>query len=184
MKKVSTYEKQRTLYGYLASLPIVLALLHLAAFIVLQSLLNYDASSGFLNTGALSCLFSISSFGAILCSQSLNLEFVKSLPAVLSIVLGLLFIFFSSKAVKGHHKYNLYSLLLYGLDTLFWIPCMILSVLNVYPLSMSIVQFVSSLLIHLVFLGLLIYTYLLSCKLKTHEEEIKKQENAIFRGKN
>ncbi|MFA6829457.1 MAG: hypothetical protein WCR67_01960 [Bacilli bacterium] len=172
------YEKDRKVYGYLASLPIVIALVHLAGFIALQSLISYDAATqSFSGTGALGVVFSFSSFSAILASASENIGLIKALPAVISIVEGLMLMFLSSQAVKGKHLMVSISFYLYLADTIVLIPTIILSLLHSYPLAMSVTDIIVSVLIHALLLAAFIYLYIISERLKKFET-VSKEENS------
>jgi hypothetical protein len=162
-------EQDRKAYGYLASLPIVLTVVHLVSYIVFQSLLSLDSNGVYSQAGALCSVFLSSAFCSQLCSLSGKKELVTSLAAIVSIVLGLGFLFLSSKAVKGNFRSLFIALGLYGLDTLFLVPIIFLSAKSITPLVLNTWEIWVNLAIHLLFLAGLIVGVAIAKRLQAND---------------
>ena len=143
------YQKQRKAYGYLCSVIMVIAIFHALGQIMLQTFLKLNQDTSFTHAPTLCMLYGSSFFTAVLSSAKLNLEFVISLSSVLSLVMTIALIIFSSLAVKGK-KLFVY-LVFYALDTIFLLPLFLL--LKTFPLPFTLFDLLFSLLLHLLFLG-------------------------------
>jgi hypothetical protein len=162
-------EKDRKAYGYLASLPIVLTVVHLVSYIVFQSLLSLDSNGVYSQGWALCSVFLSSAFCSQLCSLSGKKDLVTSLAAIVSIVFGLAFLFLSSQAVKGKFRSLWISLGLYGLDTLFLVPIIFLSAKKITPLVLTNWELGVNLGIHLLFLAGLIAGVAIAKRLQAND---------------
>ena len=145
------YQKQRKAYGYLCSVIMVIAIFHALGQIMLQTFLKLNQDTSFTHAPTLCMLYGSSFFTAVLSSAKLNLEFVISLSSVLSLVMTIALIIFSSLAVKGKKLFVYLNLVFYALDTLFLLPLFFF--LKTFPLSFTLFDLLFSLLLHLLFLG-------------------------------
>ena len=145
------YQKQRKAYGYLCSVIMVIAIFHALGQIMLQTFLKLNQDTSFTHAPTLCMLYGSSFFTAVLSSAKLNLEFVISLSSVLSLVMTIALIIFSSLAVKGKKLFVYLNLVFYALDTIFLLPLFFL--LKTFPLPFNLFDLLFSLLLHLLFLG-------------------------------
>ena len=145
------YQKQRKAYGYLCSVIMVIAIFHALGQIMLQTFLKLNQDTSFTHAPTLCMLYGSSFFTAVLSSAKLNLEFVISLSSVLSLVMTIALIIFSSLAVKGKKLFVYLNLVFYALDTIFLLPLFFF--LKTFPLPFTLFDFLFSLLLHLLFLG-------------------------------
>lgn len=144
------YQKQRKAYGYLCSVIMVIAIFHALGQIMLQTFLKLNQDTSFTHAPTLCMLYGSSFFTAVLSSAKLNLEFVISLSSVLSLVMTIALIIFSSLAVKGKKLFVYLNLVFYALDTLFLLPLFFF--LKTFPLPFTLFDLLFSLLLHLLFL--------------------------------
>lgn len=182
MKEIASpkeYQKARNRYGILASMPIVVALIPLFATVFFQITLNYTPQNGYTNLYAISLLFSVSSFTTILASPSHDLNLLHSLPSLLAALIAIVMILCSSYAVKGKKKFLLVSLLTYGIDTLFSIPVIVLSVMKIYEISFHAVDITLNLLIHALSLFLLLWGIVVGKRCDIYEAKMQIAENSI-----
>ncbi|MDD7707112.1 MAG: hypothetical protein SOW65_01895 [Candidatus Enterosoma sp.] len=145
------YQKQRKAYGYLCSVIMVIAIFHSLGQIMLQTFLKLNQDTSFTHAPTLCMLYGSSFFTAVLSSAKLNLEFVISLSSVLSLVMTIALIIFSSLAVKGKKLFVYLNLVFYALDTIFLLPLFFF--LKTFPLPFTLFDLLFSLLLHLLFLG-------------------------------
>ena len=145
------YQKQRKAYGYLCSVIMVIAIFHALGQIMLQTFLKLNQDTSFTHAPTLCMLYCSSFFTAVLSSAKLNLEFVISLSSVLSLVMTIALIIFSSLAVKGKKLFVYLNLVFYALDTIFLLPLFFL--LKTFPLPFNLFDLLFSLILHLLFLG-------------------------------
>ena len=145
------YQKQRKAYGYLCSVIMVIAIFHALGQIMLQTFLKLNQDTSFTHAPTLFILYGSSFFTAVLSSAKLNLEFVISLSSVLSLVMTIALIIFSSLAVKGKKLFVYLNLVFYALDTIFLLPLFFL--LKTFPLPFNLFDLLFSLILHLLFLG-------------------------------
>ena len=145
------YQKQRKAYGYLCSVIMVIAIFHALGQIMLQTFLKLNQDTSFTHAPTLCMLYGSSFFTAVLSSAKLNLEFVISLSSVLSLVMTIALIIFSSLAVKGKKLFVYLNLVFYALDTIFLLPLFFL--LKTFPLPFNLFDLLFSLILHLLFLG-------------------------------
>ena len=145
------YQKQRKAYGYLCSVIMVIAIFHALGQIMLQTFLKLNQDTSFTHAPTLCMLYGSSFFTAVLSSAKLNLEFVISLSSVLSLVMTIALIIFSSLAVKGKKLFVYLNLVFYALDTIFLLPLFFL--LKTFPLPFNLFDLLFSLLLHLLSLG-------------------------------
>ena len=128
----------------------VIAIFHALGQIMLQTFLKLNQDTTFTHAPTLCMLYGSSFFTAVLSSAKLNLEFVISLSSVLSLVMTIALIIFSSLAVKGKKLFVYLNLAFYALDTIFLLP---LFFLKTFPLPFTTFDLLFSLLLHLLFLG-------------------------------
>ena len=178
MLSKENYEKGVKTYGYLASLPILVSIVHMLAQVFLQITLNYTEGVGFTNILSFPFTFGSSLLGGIIMEGSKNLDFVKNTSSLVGVVFCLALIFLSTAAVKGKKIYFYISSAIYGVDFL----CMIASFITAFALSSTIgthpLVIVMQSLLHLIFISLFVYGILLSKKLdeyEIHQTEIKNQ---------
>lgn len=173
MKEKEEIQKYRKRFGYFASLTILVTILHLLGFILFQSLATYDSVEN-IYQGSFSLMFCYSStqFALTLGSLKNDFGFLKALGGVTSIVLGLLMVFLSTRAVKGKFLCHYIATGLYLLDTLFLIPEAILSFAGTYSLKYDAVSLCVSLCIHLLFLSLLVYSCYIARKIEKFEDNL------------
>ena len=161
------YQKQRKAYGYLCSVIMVIAIFHALGQIMLQTFLKLNQDTSFTHAPTLCMLYGSSFFTAVLSSAKLNLEFVISLSSVLSLVMTIALIIFSSLAVKGKKLFVYLNLVFYALDTLFLLPLFFF--LKTFPLPFTLFDLLFSLLLHLLFLGFDCYVAYLAYSLDKTE---------------
>lgn len=158
------FEKKKKTYGYLASLPMIVAIVHFLGAILFQSTIQ-ESNGVYANVFSLSMMFSSSTLVGELCSLN-SLEMTKTISSVFTIIFGIAFVFLSSRAVKGRFYAMAVSLILYGFDTLCLVPAGILSLLNSTPLAYDLATFIVSGVLHVLFLLLLIYSETVAISLK------------------
>lgn len=164
------HTKKKQSYGYFASLPMIVAIIHYLGAILFQSTIQANENV-YSNLFSLSMMFSSSTFVSELCSLN-SLSMAKTVTSIYTILFGIVFVFLSTRAVKGKFKSITVSLILYGFDTLMIVPASILSLLNTTPLHYDVATFIVALLIHLIFLALLVYTFYLASELKKSEAQV------------
>lgn len=145
MERKTTPKKD--ILGYLATLPIVLAILSLlgelilqTTFVVEEGVFSVPYGSGLLFSGAGITLFSLVGGG---------MEQAQGFTAAVNIVLSLAFIFLSSYAIKGKKICFLLPFLLYAADTILSLVFIPLALLDTFPVTLSIFDVVINFLIHL-----------------------------------
>lgn len=174
------YKKDQHRYGILASLPIIVAIVHLLFTVFFMTTVSYNESSNSLgNLYTLGELFSVSIFSCILSGQAVNIKSFKAIMALSGVIIGLVMIFLSTAAVKGKKKCFLISFLIYGLDSLFIIPNIILSYTLTSTCKMQIYDIIITVLIHAVFIGLYSYTTLVIKRMNKFEQKEAYENNVI-----
>ena len=177
----TAYKKKRETYSLLASMPIVIAIVHLLATVFFQITLNYTEANGYTNLYAISLLYGSSIFATILASPTHDLSMLHSLPSLIGALVAIVMILCSSYAEKGKKSFLRYSLYLYILDTLFLLPSIVLSALKAEPISLTIVDMLLSVLLHAFSLFLLIFGTLVAKQLTLYEAKKKREEETIHR---
>ncbi len=174
------YDKDVRRYGTLCSLPLILSIVHLLFTVFFITTISYHKDTNTLgNLYTLGELFSVSSFSAVLLGSNLSFNSFKALTSLIGVGFGLVEIFLSTFAVKGSKKSFLLSFLLYAIDTLFLIPTCICSTILNTVCKMQIYDILLNLLLHLVFLALYLYSFLLWNRMKKYEEKIALEKNEI-----
>lgn len=175
------YQKDVRHYGTLCSLPLIASIVHLlftVFFITTVSFHEADKTLG--NLYVLGEMFSVSSFSCVLLGANLtSFSAFKAIPSLVGIGFGLIEIFLSTFAVKGDKKSYFISFLLYGLDTLFIIPTIILSFTLKTASPLQIYDIILMIFLHLVFLSFFFYGLKISRRIKNFEEQKALQENEI-----
>ena len=147
--------------GYLASLPIVLALLSLLAEVLLQSTFTYSLETGYTLPHVTGLLFSASGLAFYQLLGSYNVGMIQSALAAVNIVLALLFLFLSS-AVKGKKWALPFVSGLYAADAVLSLALFALSGLSRYVVPLSAVDIALNVLFHVLGLGGLAYALYLA----------------------
>lgn len=174
------YDKDVRHYGTLCSLPLILSIVHLLFTVFFITTISYHKDANTIgNLYTLGELFSVSSFSAVLLGLNLNFNSFKALVALIGVGFGLIEIFLSTFAVKGSKKSFFCSFILYFLDTLFLIPTIICSSLLKTACHLQLYDILLNLLLHLVFIALYIYSFLLLKRMKRYEEKITLEKNEI-----
>lgn len=174
------YEKDRKAYGYLASLPILVAIVHLLFTIFFMSSVSFHETDGtYGNLYTLGELFSVSSFSAILLGRGTSYAAVKALPALLGVGIGLVEIFLSTFAVKGKKIYFRIAFFVYLFDFLFSFASIILSFILKSQIVFQVYDIILNLVIHLIFTGLFVYGIVVVRRLDTYETKKIQEQNQI-----
>ena len=148
--------------GYLASLPIVLALLSLLAEVLLQSTFTYSLETDYTLPHVTGLLFSASGLAFYQLLGSYDVGMIQSALAAVNIVLALLFLFLSSAAMKGK-KWALPVVSgLYAADAVLSLALFALSGLSRYVVPLSAVDIALNVLFHVLGLGGLAYALYLA----------------------
>jgi hypothetical protein len=166
MKTVEKLDKYEKFFSYTITGLIIIAIIHLIGEVIFQSFIKVndeDIITGIIGLGS---LFNSASFSAILVSNRLSQVALKSIPAVISISIGILFIFLAMACKKSKFRLMLIAAILYFVDTLFVIPNIILSLSGNYLISFSVVDYVLSFVFHIIFLAILSFGTVLEFKLK------------------
>lgn len=174
------YEKDRKRYGYLASLPILVAIVHLLFTIFFMSSVSFhEADGAYGNLFTLGELFSVSSFAAIILGKGTSYAAVKALPALLGVGIGLVEIFLSTFAVKGKKIYYKIAFFVYLFDFLFSFASIILSFTLKSQIVFQVYDIILNLVIHIIFSLLFVYGMYVIRRLDAYEEKKIQEQNQI-----
>lgn len=166
------YTLKRKRYGLLCSLPIFFSILHSIGQILLQTFLKFNTETlTYSSCPGLGIMYSSSLLSALLLSGKQNADLVNSISSVITIVFTLSMILFSSFAVKGKKGYVLAILVAYSVDSVCLLPLLLVNYLSLPLLKMTTVDVILSIILHLIFLAICLYLYLLSRKLDHYEQE-------------
>ena len=174
MKELSpiSYEKERKNYGLLCSLPIFISIIHAIGQILMQTFLTFDtASLTYSKVPGFGMMYASSMFSSLVSTSLNEAKGVNSIASIISVVLTILFISLSSAAVKGKKLPVLLNLIFYSVDTLFIIPTLILDGMNIYPLDVTVVDYVLVIVLHVFGTIGNIYLFVLSKRLEAYERQ-------------
>ncbi|MFA6624470.1 MAG: hypothetical protein WCS80_01750 [Bacilli bacterium] len=173
---VEQYKKDRNKYQIFASSPIWFAIIPLLAEVFLQTTLTYTEGTGFSDPKSLGCLLSSAAFGLIGVSGTFNLSLMKSLSAIINVGFALILILLSSYSFKKRGYNLLACTAIYGADTLVTIPLIACSLSGLYPFSLTAVDIVLLIVVHLAGLACLTYSAILEKKVRVFEIEYEKKK--------
>lgn len=174
------YKKDKKAYGFLASLPIIVAITHLLFQVFYISTINYHSDSDiFTNLYTLGELFTLSSFSSILTGLSTSLSMSKALPSILGVCIALTLIFLSSSAVKGKKKPYKISFYIYLFDSILMVPSIICSFALDTRIKYQIYDIIIMIFIHLLFILLFLYGIKVIKRIENYEVELAKKNNTI-----
>ncbi len=180
MDKEKQYISDRKKYGYIASLPIFIAIVHLFFTLFFMTIINYHEDTQlFSNLYTLGEMYSISIFSALLIGLNPSLSIMKSLPGLFGVVLGLAMIFLSTSAVKGKKKAYFLSLGVYGIDTLFCFVNLILSLTLKGNVHLMVYDYIFMFVLHFLFLAIYVYGIYLIRRINSYEKEMLAKQNEI-----
>ncbi len=180
MDKEKQYISDRKKYGYIASLPIFVAIVHLFFTLFFMTTINFHEDTQlFSNLYTLGEMYSVSTFAALLIGLNPSLAIMKSLPGLFGVVMGLAMIFLSTSAVKGKKKAYYFSLAVYGIDTLFCFVNVILSLTLKGNVHLMVYDYIFMFLLHGVFLLLFVYGIFLIRRINSYEREMLAKQNEI-----
>lgn len=148
------------LLGYLLSVPIVVAILSLIGQVFLDVAGVFDtAGSAQLPTAFL--LFSSAALPLYQLLPTGDGSLIQGVVAAVNVVLALVFIFCSSYSIKGSRLFFHAVTILYALDTLVTVVLLALDAGARFLFAMGTANVVLTILLHVLFLGLLVYGSLL-----------------------
>ena len=174
------YKKDQKRFGLMASLPIVVAITHLLFTVIYMSIVTAHQDGTYGNVFLLGEMFATSSFGAILIGQGGSETAIRSLPAMLGVVLGLAMIFLSTSAVKGKKLPYYISFGVYLFDSVMIIPTMLCSIfLTGSGIHYMVVDYFITILLHLIFIGLFLYGVRIIKRMEDYEVKLALQANTI-----
>lgn len=174
------YLKDRKRYGFLASLPIIVAIFHLLFAVIFMTIVNFHPEDNtFSNLYVLGELFASSSFSAFLVAGQNSLQAMKTVPSIVAVVLGLGLIFLSTGAVKGKKKLYFISFLIYVFDTIMMIPAIIINLVVKSSVYYRVYDYILMILIHIVFLAIFVWGLFICKRLDAYEEKKIQEENTI-----
>ncbi len=180
MNPKERYEKDRRIYGYLSSLPIVIAIVHLFFTLFFMTTVNYhEDTNTFSNLYTLGEMFSSSVMAGVLVGLKPSLSLMKSIPGLAGILFGLVMIFLSSFAVKGKKLYYYLSMGVYGLDTILTIPAIVFSYVLESNVHLQVYDIIIMILMHVIFMGLFVYGIHIVKRLNDYEEQKALEESEI-----
>ncbi len=180
MDKEKQYISDRKKYGYIASLPIFVAIVHLFFTLFFMTTINFHEDTQlFSNLYTLGEMYSVSTFAALLIGLNPSLAIMKSLPGLFGVVMGLVMIFLSTSAVKGKKKAYYFSLAVYEIDTLFCFVNVILSLTLKGNVHLMVYDYIFMFLLHGVFLLLFVYGIFLIRRINSYEREMLAKQNEI-----
>ncbi len=172
MMVITDYEKTKKRFGFLLSVPMLFAILHAIGQILLQSFLRFKTDTmTYSACPGLGLGYSSSLLSAILVSGKQDADFVNSLSSCFSILFTILLILFSSFAAKGKLWGVSALLITYAIDTIMTLPLLLVDALASYPLKLALADKIMNPLFHLLFVGFLLYLFLLSRSLARYENE-------------
>lgn len=174
------YQKDKKTYGFLASLPIIIAITHLLFQVFYISTINYHSDTGeFTNLYTLGELFTLSSFVSVLTGLSSSLSMSKTLPSILGVCITLLLIFLSSSAVKGKKKPFKLSFYIYIGDSILILPAILCSLLLDTKIKYQVYDIIIMIFIHIIFVLFFIYGLKVIKRIEDYEVELTKRNNTI-----
>jgi hypothetical protein len=179
------YAKDRSHFGFWASLPIWISILSLIGEIFIQSTLSLktgmDTDLMFYSTPqTIGLTFSSAALAIVSLSNQTNLKLVLGISGMISILFALILIIFSSYSLKGKGHNIFICAIVYGIDTLCLIPLIILSASGKFGISLRPVDYSLQIAFHLIFLVLLIYVSLVEKRMKEYESLHKPKSQPLF----
>lgn len=170
-------EKGKGSLGYLATLPIVLAIFSLVAELLLQSTFVLEQDGSFSPGYGSGLLFSSSGMMLFSLLGGGDMERAQGLMAIVNIPLSLAFLFLSSYAIKGKRICFLVPFLLYLADLIVGIVFLAMSQAGLFVLRVSVLDIVLNVMIHLLgLLGLGYAVYALYVKGKDKKKHGNEQD--------
>lgn len=167
-------------YGFLASLPIIIAIVHLLFTVFFMSTVNYNAETNiYSNLYTLGELFSVSSFSAILLGMQSSLTTMRSMTSIIGVIIGLALIFLSTYAVKGNKRPFYISFFVYAFDTLMLIPSIICSYTLDTSVRYQVYDLIITILLHAIFIAIYFYGFSIIKKINIYEQQATLIENTI-----
>lgn len=180
MDKETRYIKDRKTYGYIASLPIIVAIVHLFFTLFMMMIVSYhEDTNTFGNLYTLGEMYSSSIFASILVGLKPSLSLIKSMPGLIGILFGLVMIFLSTFSVKGKKFYYYIAFYIYVFDSIMMIPSIILSYCLNTIVKLQVYDIILMILLHAVFLFLFIYGTKVIKRINKYEEEKALEESQI-----
>jgi hypothetical protein len=174
------YLRDRKIYGYLASLPLLIAIIHLFFSVFFMTIINYhEDTNQFTNLYTMGEMFSSSVFSCLLCSLKPSLAKMKAVPSIVGLCVGLVLIFLSTSAVKGKKISYYISFATYGLDTLMIIPTLIINSALDGNFHLAVYDIILMIVLHVFFLGVFAYGCFVIRRIDKFEEQKTFEENSI-----
>jgi hypothetical protein len=174
------YKNDKRRFGFLASLPILVAITHLLFTVFYMSIVTAHGDGTYGNVFLLGEMYASSALGPILIGQGGSETAVRSLPALLGVVIGLAMIFFSTSAVKGKKLPYYISFGVYLLDNVMLIPAILCSLLVTSSgIHYQIYDYFITILLHLIFDGLYLYGVFVIRRLEDYEVQRALEANKI-----
>ncbi len=170
MPKENKGASKKAVLGYLASIPIVLAILSLVVELLLQSTFVLYGDGTFSPGYGSGLLFSSSGLTLFSLLTTSDMASAQGLMAIVNLPLSLAFLFLSSYAIRGHRIALLTSFLLYLADMVIGIVFLAMSGLDQFVIGLSTLDIVLNVLIHLLGLFGLGYAVL---RLYAHGKDTK-----------
>jgi hypothetical protein len=180
MDQKERYLKDRRLYGYLSSLPILIAIVHLFFTLFFMTTVNYhEDTNTFANLYTIGEMYSASALAGVLIGLKPSLSLMKAIPGLAGILFGLVMIFLSTFAVKGKKVYYYISMGVYLSDTILMIPTIILSFTLKTIVHLQVYDIILMILIHGLFLAIYVYGIFVIRRLTRYEETKAIEESTI-----
>ncbi len=180
MDKEKQYISDRKKYGYIASLPIFVAIVHLFFTLFFMTVINFHEDTQlFSNLYTLGEMYSVSIFTALLIGLKPSLSIMKSLPGLFGVVMGLAMIFLSTSAVKGKKKAYFLSLGVYAIDSAFCFVDLILSLTLKGNVHLMVYDYIFMFVLHFLFLAIYVYGIFLIRRINSYEKEMLVKQNEI-----
>ena len=151
-------------YKIFTASPIWISIVHLISILFFQANFNITASNEILGYGSYGFLFGISQFAFSLSTKS-GLNGVKLSVSLTSIVIGLALMFLSYFSLNKNKKFIIGSLIVYSIDFIFSIIGMIVCSIS-SEIRLNFVSYFFSIFIHIIGIGLIVYSLLISLKIK------------------
>lgn len=165
------YNAKRKQYSLFCTFIMLLPIIHAIGQILVQSFMNFSEETNlFSGTFGLGFIFGSSLVSmSIMSFFSLPIDALNSVSSVITIALTLAYIFMASFMIKGDKKIPLIVLGIYTLDTIFSLTSVFCTFSSQCTLHLTPLVIVFQIVLHLLFLFVAIYAYLLRRKLNQFE---------------
>ena len=157
-------EQEIRRYKIFTASPIWISIVHLISILFFQANFNISNSNELIGYGSFGFLFGSSELAFSLAYNS-SLNSIKLAVSLSSIALGLTLVFLSYFSLTKNKKFIYGSLATYSLDYVLSIIGQIICSLS-KEISLNFVSYFFSNLIHIVGIGLIVYSLLISFKIK------------------